>query len=64
MQKALVDKFRELWKHPLEDATEGLGSKQSEAKARGEAIDKDDEDESEDEGGGEVGGFDKDDEEL
>jgi len=61
IQKALAHKFRELWKSPLEDATEGSTGVQKEARVSGEEIDEDDEEESGGENGGGTAGFDKDD---
>ena len=64
VQKALAHKFRELWKSPLADATEGPEGAQTTAGAGGEAIDEDDEEESEDEDGDRGVGFDEDDYDL
>jgi len=64
MQKALAHKFRELWKSPLADSTEGPEGAQTKARASGEASDEADKEESEDEDGDGGVGFDKDDDDL
>ena len=64
MQMALAHKFRELWKSPLADATEGQEGAQTKAGASGEAIDEDDEEDSDDEDGDRGAGFDEEDDDL